>query len=103
MSALQARRSLIATVVYFALLLLLALTLKLAYVDLGGFNTPLSLAIACAKAALVALFFMQLKWASGAQRSFAVAGLIWLGILLALSLGDYFSRSALSLPGKWPG
>ena len=44
---------------YVGLLALLALTVASAFVDLGGFNSAANLAITAAKAALIAVLFMQ--------------------------------------------
>jgi cytochrome c oxidase subunit 4 len=50
-----------------ALLALTAITVTSSRVDLGAWNVVLALAIACTKAALVALFFMHLKYESRFQ------------------------------------
>ncbi len=44
------------------LMLLTALTVATSRIDLGDWNVALALGIACTKAALVALFFMHLKY-----------------------------------------
>jgi cytochrome c oxidase subunit 4 len=75
-----------------ALMLLLALTWSTGYVDLGQFNLIVALAIALAKALLVALFFMHIKGSSRLLHLAATAGLMWLLILLTLTLGDYLTR-----------
>ena len=77
-----------------ALMLLLAATVFLAYLDLGPLNTPAALLISLAKALLVVLVFMRLRQASGLSRLALFAGVFWLGILFALSLSDYLSRHA---------
>jgi len=75
-----------------ALMLLLALTWSIGYVDLGLFNVIVALAIAIIKALLVALFFMHLKGGSRLLHLAATVGVIWLLIMLTLTLGDYFTR-----------
>jgi cytochrome c oxidase subunit IV len=75
-----------------ALLALLALTWGIAYVDLGSFNLILALAIALSKAVLIALFFMHIKGSNRLLHGAAMAGIMWLMILIALSLSDYFTR-----------
>ncbi|MBV9008023.1 MAG: cytochrome C oxidase subunit IV family protein [Verrucomicrobia bacterium] len=75
-----------------ALLCLLALTIFAAYVKLGPFNTVIPLLIALAKGALIALFFMHLRYSKPLMWVFASAGVFWLGILLVLALGDYLTR-----------
>jgi cytochrome c oxidase subunit 4 len=79
------------------LMLLLAVTWTVGYADLGWFNLVAALAIAIAKALLVALFFMHVKGSSGVLRIAAAAGLIWLLILFVLTLGDYFTRGLVPL------
>lgn len=80
-----------------ALMLLLALTWSIGYVDLGSFNLIIGLAISLTKALLVALFFMHLKGGSRLLHVAATAGVIWLLILLSLTLGDYFTRGWVPL------
>jgi cytochrome c oxidase subunit 4 len=80
-----------------ALLALLALTWTIAYVDLGPFNLIVALAVAIAKAILIALFFMHIKGSSRLLHLAAVAGLIWLLFLIALTLGDYATRGWVPL------
>jgi cytochrome c oxidase subunit 4 len=80
-----------------ALMLLLALTWTIGYVDLGLFNLVFALAISIAKALIVALFFMHLKGSSRLLRLAATAGVIWLLIMLTLTLSDYFTRGSVPL------
>jgi len=81
-----------------ALLLLLGVTYWISHIDLGRWNTIVSLSIAIAKAALVALYFMHLRDSSGITRVAAGLGVFWLGILIMLSMTDYLSRGWLFLP-----
>jgi cytochrome c oxidase subunit IV len=48
--------------------------------------------MACVKAALVAVFFMRLRWSHPLIRLVAAAGVIWLLILIGLSLTDVLTR-----------
>jgi cytochrome c oxidase subunit 4 len=89
-------------IILLALLLLLAATYFLAQVDLGRFNLTVGLLIAGAKALLVLLYFMHLRQESAANRLASVVGLLWLGILLTLTFGDYLTRNWLFLPSHWP-
>ncbi len=75
-----------------ALLVLLALTIGAAYVNLGPFNTPVAMFISLAKGALIILFFMHLRYGKPILWIFAGAGCFWLGIMLVLALSDYLSR-----------
>jgi cytochrome c oxidase subunit 4 len=78
--------------VTLGLLALLGLTIVAARFNLGPFNTAVALSISAAKAALILLFFMNLRRASGLLRLAAAVGFFWLGILLTLTLSDYFTR-----------
>lgn len=78
---------------WVALMVLFALTLGSSFVPLHGFNTALNVAIAVAKAALVAIIFMRLRASSALVRLVALAGVVWLLILIGLSLTDVLSRS----------
>jgi cytochrome c oxidase subunit IV len=80
-----------------ALLALLTLTWGIAYVDLGPFNLIVALAIAIAKAIVIALFFMHIKGSSRLLHLAAVAGVIWLLFLISLTLGDYITRGWVPL------
>jgi cytochrome c oxidase subunit IV len=74
------------------LLGLLALTISAAYINLGPLNTIVALCISVAKAALIILFFMQLRYREPLVWIFAGAGFFWLGIMIALALSDYLTR-----------
>ena len=81
-----------------ALMLLLALTTGIAFVPLGAVQLGVSLAIACTKAILVLLLFMELKASSGLVRVFACAGFFWLLIMIALTSADYTHRTDQRVP-----
>jgi cytochrome c oxidase subunit 4 len=79
--------------VFIALLALTLTTAGIAFVDLGGrWNVAMAMTIAIAKAILVMLYFMHLRYSSTLTALFAGAGIFWLGILIALTLTDYLSR-----------
>ena len=80
-----------------ALMLLLALTWSIGYVNLGQFNLIIGLTISITKALLVALVFMHIKWSSRLLRLPAIVGVIWLLILITFTLGDYFTRGWVPL------
>ncbi len=86
--------------VFAALLLGTALTTWVSRFDLGPFNNVVALSIAGAKAALVILFFMHVRYSSRLVRVFALAGFFWLLIFFALIFADYGTR--LPVPG-WAG
>jgi cytochrome c oxidase subunit 4 len=87
---------------WIALMALLATTAACALLRLGWLNTAISLAIALAKALLVALVFMRLKRAPALLRLAAGAGAITLVLLFGLALTDYTTRTELRAPWQQP-
>lgn len=85
-----------------ALMALLALTWGLAQLPMGALNTVASLAIATAKVAIVALFFMQLRRASTIVLVAALVGLAWLALLYGLSAADFGTRTISPAPWRGP-
>jgi cytochrome c oxidase subunit 4 len=79
--------------VFGALLVLTGVTVWASGQDFGAYNTAVALGIAVTKATLVVLFFMHVRWAGKLVQLFVASGFIWLGILLAITLADYVSRS----------
>jgi cytochrome c oxidase subunit 4 len=78
--------------VFLALLVGTAITVAVAFVDLGPLNNVVMLTIACAKALLVVLFFMHVRWSTRLTWVVAGAGFFWLLILFTLTMADYLSR-----------
>ena len=78
--------------IFVLLVLLTGLTVYVSGIDLGPLNTTVALGIAITKATLVALFFMHVKDSSRLTQLFLVAGLIWLGILIFITMSDFASR-----------
>ncbi len=76
------------------LLVLTAITVKAALINLGPWNPVVALLIATIKATLVVLFFMHVKGASEKLTAVVVvAGFFFLAILLSLSMADYLTRA----------
>ena len=78
--------------VFGALLVGTALTVIVAFFDLGFFNNVVMLAVACTKALLVVLFFMHVRWGTRLTWVVAGSGFFWLLILFGLGMADYLSR-----------
>jgi cytochrome c oxidase subunit IV len=79
--------------VWATLLVLTYVTYKVAYIELGPFNSVVALVIASIKATLVALFFMHVWHASEKLTKLViVAALFFLLLLLGLTMADYISR-----------
>lgn len=81
--------------VFAALMVLLIATLVAAMWDLGPVNLPFALLIAVAKAALVMMFFMHLKFSTRLVQFFGLGALIWLMIMFVLTLMDYVTRGRM--------
>ena len=78
--------------VFLALLVGTALTVGAAFVDMGPLNNVVMLLIAVAKATLVVLFFMHVRWATRLTWVVAMAGFFWLFILFGVTMSDYMTR-----------
>lgn len=83
--------------VYVALMVLLVLTVGTSFINLGPFNVAASLAISLVKAGLIMLIFMEVRYSHPIVWLFSGAAFLWLVIMFALTLSDYFSR-----PGVQP-
>ena len=79
-------------VIFGTLMVLTAITVSVAYIDLGPINAVVAIVIACFKALIVVLYFMHVKFGTRLVKLTAIAGLYWLGILLTLTLSDYLTR-----------
>jgi cytochrome c oxidase subunit 4 len=80
--------------VFAALLVLLALTVGVAFVELGVWSVVLALSIATSKALLIVLYFMHVRTSSRLTQLFTVGMLLWLLILITITLSDYLTRGA---------
>ena len=88
---------LVPTRIYYTIfgLLMLAtfVTIQVAFMDLGELNTIAALGIATFKAVMVVLFFMHVKYSTRLTWLVVFGSVLWLGILLALTMGDYLTRA----------
>ena len=85
--------------VWTGLMALLVATLVGAYLPLGRLSLVLSLGIAVAKAALVVVFFMQMKRPNPLLRLAAFAGLVFLAFMFTLTYADVLTRAPPTQPG----
>ena len=81
--------------VFAALMVGTALTVGVAFIDLGAFNNVLMLGIAMTKALLVILFFMHVRWSTRLTWLVVASGFFWLLIMFSFTLMDYMSRGWL--------
>lgn len=87
--------------IYFLILLALlvgtGITVWAGLVDFPGpLNVIIALTIACIKATLVILYFMHMRYSQRLVWIIFVSALFWMGILFALTLSDYWTRTWLS-------
>ena len=87
--------------VWVALLILLGATVGLAFIPLGPIHIVVAVGIAFAKAILIVLFFMHVKYKAKLMWVYVGAGFFWLAIMFAITLGDYLTRSWLPSPTTW--
>jgi cytochrome c oxidase subunit IV len=78
--------------IFGALMFFTALTVGVAFVDLGVLNFPVALGIALTKATLVILFFMHVIHSSRLTKLIVATGFFFLLVLFGLTLTDYLSR-----------
>ncbi len=84
-------------VIFFALLVGTALTIGASYIEMGPWNPIVAIAIAVAKATLVVLFFMHVKYSPKLTKLTVGAGVFTFLILVFMTLADYISRAW----GRW--
>jgi cytochrome c oxidase subunit 4 len=78
--------------VFAALVVGTIATYLVARVDLGPLNNVMMLGIACAKALLVILFFMHVRWSTRLTWLVIASGFFWLLILFFITMSDYATR-----------
>lgn len=79
--------------IFGALLVGTALTVGAAYVNMGALNPVIALAIACAKAVLVILYFMHIRYSSKLMKLTVASGFFMFLVLVTMTLSDYISRA----------
>lgn len=77
---------------FLVLLVLLGLTVWVAFQDFGAFNTVVAMAVAVVKAMLVVTFFMGLRDTTKLTKIWAFMGVFFLLVMFGLTLGDYVAR-----------
>ena len=79
-------------IVWIVLMILTAVTVYVSYIDVGMFNIVVAMSVASVKAAVVALFFMHLKFEDGITWAFALFPLGLLFLLIGMTILDTFTR-----------
>jgi cytochrome c oxidase subunit IV len=87
--------------VFIALIILTFTTVYVSQLELGEFHIIAALLIAFIKASLVAWIFMGVRHSTHMTRLFVIAGLLWLGIMIFITFGDYTTRPWDYHPQPW--
>lgn len=82
--------------IFGILLILTAVTVAVAFIDLGRLNTPVALGIAVLKATLVILYFMHVRHSTRLTWVILIASFMTLGVMFVLTLTDYLTRTMLT-------
>lgn len=75
-----------------ALMVLTVLTVGASYVDVGKANIFISMGIAVAKATLVMMFFMGLKYDNNLNRAYILSSFVGFSLLIGISATDLWTR-----------
>ena len=86
--------------IFASLMVLTALTVGAAFVNLGQFNFLVAMLVAGFKASLVVWYFMHMKYQSHLTKLALAVGLFFLVILLGETMVDYASKDFTRLPPK---
>jgi cytochrome c oxidase subunit 4 len=81
--------------VFATLLVFTAITVAVAFVDLGVMSNVVALGIATVKATLVLLFFMHVRGSSALTKVDIASGIVFFAILVAFTLSDTLTRQLL--------
>lgn len=93
--------------VFGVLMFLFIATVGVAFFDLSEHlhwapaNIVVAMIIAVAKAAVIIMYFMHIKFSSRLTQTFAMAAVVWLIIMFVFTFADYFSRGWIPQPGSW--
>lgn len=80
------------------MLTLLAASAALSRLPLGWWGLVITASLSVGQALLVLVVFMRLKSSHPALRMIAILAFAWPLVLVALTLGDYITRSLLHAP-----
>lgn len=85
--------------VFGALVVLTVLTVAVAQIDLGPLNIPVAIGIAVAKATLVVMFFMALKYDKPVNSMVFTVGTVFVVVFLVFTLFDTAFRGDIGNVG----
>jgi cytochrome c oxidase subunit 4 len=89
--------------IFGSLMVFTAITVAVAFINLGALNFPVAISIAIVKATLVILFFMHLKYSSQLTKLICGTAFFFLIVLFGLTMSDYLSRGWFTSPDGTTG
>ncbi len=89
--------------VWAALMVLTWLTVEATHYDLGEFNLWIAMIIATAKATLVALYFMHLRYDKSFHSFIFICSLLFVMLFVSFALMDSLEYQPDLIPGYAPG
>ncbi len=81
--------------IFAALICLTVVTVAVSRIDLGSMNSVVAIAVATVKAALVAAFFMHLRYEKPLNTFIFVMAFVFLGVFIGLTMNDIGMRGAV--------
>ena len=84
--------------IFGSLLVLTAITVAVAFINLGRLNFTVAITVAIIKATLVVLFFMHAKYSSRLTKLVIGGSFFFLFCLFGLTMSDYLSRGWFASP-----
>lgn len=84
--------------VFAGLMVLLAITIAVGYIDFGPLNKIVTIVVATVKAGLIMTYFMHLIHSKRLTWIFAGVGFFFLIIMLLITLSDYTARGTIEGP-----
>ena len=89
--------------IFGSLMVLTAITVAVAFINLGRLNFPVAISIAILKATLVVLFFMHAKYSSRLTKLIIGGAFFFLLTLFGFTMSDYLSRGWYVAPAGTAG
>jgi len=87
--------------VWGALMVFTLLIVFVHFIHLGTFNVVLAMAIAGIKASLVIMIFMHVRYSPPFIGVLVLAGFVWLGLLIGITVTDFSSQRSVYEPLPW--
>ena len=84
--------------VFASLMILLIITVAVAFQPLGMFNLPVAMLIAVIKGVIIVMYFMEVKYGSKLLWVFVSSSFLFLVIFMVLTMNDYATRIWMTYP-----